>query len=219
MNYERQIRDEKVVIHLGYHTQLSQKQIQQLEFPSYQTCQRRIRECLIPEKLISKPTYLYINDKKTPIYKLLKKGRELYETRTGNKAKKKYFSFRYTPHLIETNSILVWLKKRNIINSEQFTIEKNVNNKRIDCLIELENKYIAIEVDLSESDWKKEIQKQYLSYTDIKLDKPFDLIYYTNRKIKLKKWIKEVADYNVNPFFTTKRSPYKIEMIIKKDSY
>jgi hypothetical protein len=95
-------------------------------------------------------------------------------------------------------------------------LKKNVNNKRIDCLIELENKYIAIEVDLSESDWKKEIQKQYLSYTNIKLNKPFLLVYYTNRGNKLKKWIKKVADYNVNPIFTTERVPYKIKKIIKK---
>ncbi|MFW6016634.1 MAG: hypothetical protein ACOCRK_09360, partial [bacterium] len=116
-------RDQRVVLHVGKCRQLTQRQIGLLEFPykgkedreySYHYCQTRIRDFYIPNKLLKKPEYIDLEGRGsvTPIYRLGTEGKALYTHLTGEKAKMNMVSFKYTPHLIETNSIVVYLKKK-----------------------------------------------------------------------------------------------------------
>lgn len=229
-------RDEKVVIHLGYHHQLSQEQIEKLEFPSYHTFQRRWRDCYSPEAehLFEEPVYmdLYGDGRSVPIYRLARKGRDLFELRTGESAKKRQFSFRYTPHLIETNDMLIGIKAHNyktkksrfspqkgLIGIGDFEIEKQVGNKQVDVLVNFPQFYLAVEIDLSEKDWDSEIKTQFESYVDIfrnkQFDKPLYLMYYTNREEKIQTWISEVTKkYNKKILFCP-RNPNFVKRYIR----
>lgn len=218
-------RDKRLIIHLGYHKQLSHRQMGLLEFPSskhhleysYQSLQSRIRKVFLAENIFSNPLYLDLEEgKRTPIYKLDKNGRKLFELLTTEKCSYTNFNYRYTPHLLQVNDILVELKRKEIIGMNDFIIEHKTDFNVIDVLVDLKKMYLAIEVDLSESDWRKEIQKQYIDYLSISLDKSFELMYYSNRVDKLREWISEVGDEKVVPYFV-ERNPRLATNIIKEN--
>ena len=213
-------RDKRVVLHVGHHRQLSRQQIQYLEFPSYNTCQRRIRESLIPEKLLKKPVYIDLDGtgKQTPIYTLGKKGKEYFEYATNEKPKTTRVSLKYTPHLIEVNNILIYLKKQGIINNN-FSIEKRIDDKQVDVVLKFKDFQVFIEVDLSEKDWKSEIQRQFQAYEKLFIRGLLDkgstiLVCYSNRHKKLRKWLTQVSKGYIEPAFCP-RKPEKVQEIIK----
>ena len=200
-------RDKRVIEHLGKSRQLTQRQIGLLEFPykgkknklySYQTCQRRIREFYLPNGLLDHPVYLDLSNTRdtglTPIYRLGKEGKALYKHLTGENVKMNEISFRYTPHLIETNKIVVHLKRKGYLQ-QNFEIESKIGSKRADLKLEFENFNVYVEVDLSESEYKREIQKQFKAY---KQEGSVNVLYYSNRCRTLQKWIQEIYEGRVN---------------------
>lgn len=205
-------RDSRVVVHVGKSRQLTQEQIGLLEFPyhgkknreySYQMCQKRIREFYIPNKLLQKPKYIDLegNGNVTPIYRLGSEGKALYEHLTGEKAKMNRVSFKYTPHLIETNKIVVNLKREGIIK-ENFELESSIGGKRADLKLNLEEFEVCIEVDLSGKDWKKEIQRQFEEYQMAEFEGR--LIYYSKRWEKLREWITEIYEGYIDLYWCEK---------------
>ena len=214
-------RDNRVIVHIGKSRQLTQRQIGLLEFPykgrkdkeySYQYCQKRIREFYIPNKLLQKPKYIDLegNGNMTPIYRLGSEGKALYEHLTGDKVKINRVSFKYTPHLIETNKIVVNLKREEIIK-ENFELESKIGTKIADLKLNLEEFELCIEVDLSEKDWKKEIQKQFEQYQKMRFEGK--LLYYSNRWKKLREWIGEIYERRIDLYFC-KREPSKVKRVI-----
>ncbi|MFW6311226.1 MAG: hypothetical protein ACOC1K_03215 [Nanoarchaeota archaeon] len=232
---QMQERDNRVVIHVGQSRQLTQKQIGLLEFPycgnkgyeySYNTCQRRIREFYIPNKFLSEPTYMDLkgNGSTYPIYTLASEGKALYEHLTGFKPKTNYISFKYTPHLIETNKIIIFLKRKGYINIDDkntsFEIEYKVGDKLADLRIEIKEFAFYVEIDLSEKDWKKEIQEQFNKYQKAfkqgkNKDKDIGVLYYSNRSKKLKKWLSQLYKGYLKVKFC-KRQPKNISQAIRK---
>lgn len=217
-------RDKRLIIHLGYHKQLTHKQMGLLEFPSkedhleysYQSLQRRIREEFLPNKIFSNPLYLDIDKETKAIYKLDDNGRKLFKMIAGENTFETEFNFRYTPRLIQINDILVELKRNNIIGIDDFKIEYKTDYNVIDVLIDLKCKYLAIEIDYHETDWKKEIQNKYSQYTKINLNKPLELLYYTNRMNQLKEWLNEVWKPKLNPYYI-ERNPQLTYRLIKEN--
>lgn len=221
-------RDTRVILHVGYHRQLTRDQIGILEFPyhgnkpnikySYNTCQRRIREFYIKNNILSEPIYVDLDGKGSndPVYTLAVEGKALFELRTGLKPKTNTISLKYTPHLIEANNLLILLKRTGWLGIGNFELESKVGNKLVDVMIDIRGKKIAIEVDLSEKDWKQQIQKQFKSYENaIQTSRTPDnfkgIIYYSNRYRKLQKWVSEVSKGYLSPCFV----PRKPKVVLK----
>lgn len=200
----KQPRDDKVIKAIGNHKVLSTEQIIKLYFPSYRTCQRRISEVLIPGNYISKPFYIDVSrdNNKTPLYRLEKEGKKLYKQLSGRKYYTPRWNINYLPHLVETNWILILLK--DVIDS--FILEKRIGPIQIDAYCKIKNRQVAIEVDLSETETKPEIQRQYSNYEKVytKTEDIDMLIYFTNRELKLYQWIKEIAISDLSPIFVAR---------------
>lgn len=207
------LRDKQVIKSIGNHKVLSQEQIQELYFPSYQTCQRRIRNEYIPHKYICSPFYINTDKEghKTALYRLETAGKKLYKELTGKKYYTPKWNISYLPHLIEVNRILILLEEEN------FRLEKKIGPVQIDAYIP--DRKIAIEVDLSETETKKEIQRQFANYENI-YEKGYIemLIFFSNRANKLYDWAKDIAATDIPVKFALRNTPkiYKIKNIINK---
>lgn len=227
-------RDLKTILSIGYHQTLSQPQIQKLHFPSYDSCQRRIREELRKNKYISDPFYIHVdlNGSRLALYKLRKKGREIFENFAGREYNNPNWSYKLIPHLSEINRLLIDLIQADLISQEDFEIEKDnrmmIINKegqeeqlivRMDAYCEINNKAVAIEVDYSEKIKRKKIQQQYLNYEKLYIETglPQLLIYFSNRPEWLYRYINEVANPNLDiiPFFV-RRNNKEIKYLIEE---
>lgn len=176
-------RDRKVVKAVGDHRALTREQIQYLFFPSEYTTWRRISKELQPNKYLSDEFRMGINGrgKSKKVYRLDKEGKKLYQELTGERYKTPRWNYNYIPHLLETNWLLIKL------GIKDFELEYKIDHVKMDAYFD----NIAVEVDLSESETRKEIMSKIKNYEKIyKYRKiPQKIIWYSNRAKKLKEWI------------------------------
>ncbi len=133
-------RDKNVILSVAKHRILTQRQMQELYFPSYNTCQRRIREEYIPNKLLESPFYWQVGmtGRRTPLYRLGKNGVILCREWEGREYSIPRWSLNYIPHILGLNNVLIKLV------AKDFEIEYPLGKIIVDAVI---NGEIAIEYD------------------------------------------------------------------------
>lgn len=207
-------RDRRVLLHLGYHGWLSHEQLQRLEFPSYQTLQRRIREELLKNKWIDRAYLPDQEDNIIPIFRLSRKGARLFYKETGQEAQIPRFSQLKVPHRLEVNEILIQLKVNKIIRINGFELEKKCGNIYSDAYIHYEVPF-CLEVDLSGGEIKEFIQNKWQQYEreymqgNLKCD---FVVWYSSRSNILYQWIDKQT--NLIPLFID-QDPKEILKVIK----
>ncbi|MFP4017052.1 MAG: replication-relaxation family protein [Halanaerobiales bacterium] len=197
LTYEERLtpRDRQMICSIGNHRVLSKDQLIYMYFTDYDTFQYRIREVLKPAKgnYVSDPFYLDNKEgrKKTVLYRLETAGKKEYKKLTGKKYYTPRWSLNYLPHLIETNWILILLS--DVI--DDFQLEKRIGMCQIDAYCRIKDKHIALEIDLSETETKREIQRQFENYQKLytKTDDIDLLVFFTNREYKLLEWTREIV--------------------------
>lgn len=188
-----QPRDRQVLIHLGYHGWLTHEQIQKLEFPSYQTLQRRVRELLLPKGWIDRKYLLDKYGNKTTIFRLSRKGGKFFKKDTGQKAHRPRFSQLKVPHRLAVNDVLVELKSTDMITINGFEMEKKLGSVRPDAYIKYDIPY-CLEVDLSGGETKDFIQKKWRQYEREFMQgnlKCSYVVWYSSRSQRLFDWIEK----------------------------
>ena len=206
-------RDRKVVIHLGFHGWLTHNQLQRLEFPSYQTLQRRIREELMKNDYIERKYYVDEDGKQTPVFRLSKKGTRLFKKDTGNKAIRPRFSQLKMEHRLTVNEVLVWLKTnykqgmdRYYIGINDFELEKKFGSVRADAYVEYDIPF-ALEVDMS-NERKDFICKKWRQYEREYMQGNMEdcryVVWYSNRSQQLYDWIE--INSQLEPIFISAKS-------------
>ncbi|MFW6028990.1 MAG: replication-relaxation family protein [Halanaerobiales bacterium] len=196
-------RDKRVIVAIGEHKILSHQQIQKLEFSTkagYYNLQRRMRKEYLNGYL--QRWYIDVDSKgnKLALFKLDTKGKNLYKELTGNNYKIPRWNLHYVPHLIETNQVLIDIKE----SIRKFDLEYSIGSVKMDALIQTKRgKKVALEVDLSESEPKKEIIRQFQAYEDLYYHHriPDILVWYSNRYERLDKWMEEKSTTNLKILF------------------
>lgn len=216
----RTIRDYNIIKAIGDHLVLSREQLTELFFPSEYTCWRRLHKHLIPSKLVSKPFRIQVNKygKTMKLYRLDKEGNALYKEMTGKEYNTPKWNLHYLQHLVETNWLLIKLgffydnppEKKDRKNIRQFNLEYKLDNVVMDVYFN----NIAIEIDLSESETRKEIQRQYINYEKLYTANktPKYLIWYSNRAERIVKWIKEVKKSDPKCLFVRRKESSIIKL-------
>jgi hypothetical protein len=209
-------RDRRVVYHLGYHGWLSHSQIQQLEFPSYDMAQRRIRESLLDKNYIDRDYLSHRNSRKqTPIFRVSAKGKKLFKQDTGQEALRPRFSQLKAPHRLKVNQLIIELKCRDIIEINGFELEKELGNIRPDAYINYDVSF-CLEIDLSGGENKEFIQNKWKDYereyrqNNLKCNY---VVWHSKRTDILYEWIDEVQRTNLQPIYI-EQSPEKILKVI-----
>lgn len=198
-------RDRKIILHLGYHGWLSHEQLQKLEFPSYQTLQRRIRRELLENNWIDRK---YLPDRKgnqIAIFRLTKKGKKWFRHDTGINVNIPRFSQLKVPHRLMVNELIVQLKKENIIHLSGFELEKKCGSIRPDAVVNY-NEPFAIEVDLSAGETKEFICKKWRQYEREYMQGNLSfryVVWYSHKRMnRLYEWIEKKSQ--LEPLFIDK---------------
>ena len=206
-------RDRKILIHLGYHGWLSHNQLQRLEFPSYQTLQRRIRKELLKNNWIDRRYHVDKEGKKTPVFRLSKKGKRMFKKDTSQKAIRPHFSQLKLPHRLEVNEVIVWLKTHYLIAIHAFELEYKAGSVRADAYIRYDIPFV-LEVDLSGGETKDFIQKNWRDYEREYMQSNLEcnyVVWYSDRSDTLFDWIERKTQ--LEPIFINDE-PENIEKVI-----
>lgn len=186
----------KIILHLGLHGWLTHQQLQQLEFPqksAYHSLQRQIREYLFPLKMIER---VYLEDGKTPIFRLSKKGAKVFKEMTDRKAIRPAYRLMNLKHDLLVHQLLIELIRANRIELDDFKLECQINSIRPDAVFTVANLgEICLEVDRGtepmiyiQSKWKK-YEREY----ELKNLKSVAVFWYSSRAVDLNEWINEIA--------------------------
>ena len=199
-------RDRKVVIHLGFHGWLTHNQLQRLEFPSYQTLQRRIREELMKNNYIERKYYVDDEGKQTPVFRLSKKGSRLFKKDTGYKAARPRFSQLKMEHRLTVNELIIWLKTHYLISIHSFELEKKFGSVRADAYVHYDMPF-AIEVDMG-NERRDFICKKWRQYEREFMQGNMEdcryVVWYSNRSQQLYEWIE--INSQLEPIFISAES-------------
>lgn len=211
-------RDRRVIFSIGRFKVLARHQIEKLHFPSYDTCQRRIREELKANNFISEPFYINVGEdgSRIPLYRLKTKGKQLYQERFKVNYRTPRWNYAKMPHLLTTNQLLIDLKLARLVSLKDINIEYELSSK-INSDAYCSNLDVAIETD-RKFETKNEIQKQFNNYQKVYQKKgiPRILVYYTARPLRLDNWHEEVANSNLEILFCKIDNLPKIYKLIKR---
>ena len=211
-------RDRTVIIHVGLHGWLSHSQIQQLEFPSYDMTQRRLREELLPNNYLDRKYLSGKNNTRKAIFRLGRKGKKIYKADTGEKAKVPRFSQLKVPHRLMVNQLLIELKSREIICINEFELEKKCGTIRPDAYVYYPENNFCLEVDRSGGETKDFIQKKWKQYQREYMQgnlKTKYIVWSSNRCNQLHDYIKKVHQSRLKPIYIN----YKPKEILKVIEY
>ncbi len=180
-------RDVRVIEKIGKHGILSRQQIQELFFPSYATCQRRLREELIPGNYVMPPYYYNRN---TPIYRLGKEGR-----RVCDDYRNVTLGIQKIRHNLILNDVVIGLRL------DEYEIEKKIGRVIGDIIT---GQY-CIEIDLG-TEPKDQIMEKFTRQQS--LDR--HLVWVSNRKTQLAGWYQ----YEKKAIFTDWHDMSKLRRVI-----
>ncbi|MFW6016185.1 MAG: replication-relaxation family protein [bacterium] len=183
-------RDVRVVMHVGNFKVLSKNMIANLEFNTKYgeaTFQRRLRKEL--KVYLDGPFYINVQESgaRTPLYRLKKKGIQMYQEIVARKYKTPAWNPYYLPHLLRTNELIIFMY--DIIST--FELEKQINyDLRTDAYFTTKNqKKICIETDRGR-ETKTEIENKIDKYIQChNIDNFSRLLLYSNRAERLLEWV------------------------------
>lgn len=223
---EMQPRDKAAIINIGKFNMMSQDQLLELPFEGkkdftiksgYRTFRRRYDRVLSD---YLDDFYININKKgeRKPIFRLNHRGKRVYQEETGKEYKKPRWSYQAIPHRIEVNWVII--KFYDIINSFELEYKKDkYSSLQMDALCRT-RQYgkIAFEVDLSETEPQKTIKQKFKKYQSFQLNNGYPdwLIFYSNRRSKIYKWLEPIWHNSNLKLFCIKRKDKSIKKMKSK---